>query len=625
MPPSKKKRNRNVGPSDPYEQPFPKGVRTDGGRRGIASTGGGGGGDGDGVRPSPVVPGDASSSSSSSSASIARQVCAAGVIRGRAAREKSYVLALTRLNYQLYVEAKRALGGPIPDDAFYDGLIEHYHHEIAELKRRFLRKYGDIVVFGNGDCGQLGCGYAVTEARKPKIVAGLRGVSINMVASGGLHTVALDEDGRVYSWGCNDEGSLGWQATEEMDEGALPSEVKGLHPSLYGPNGTTEDMLDSGGQIVPFERRKDASIVQVATGETQSLALSHKGDVYSWGALKDNEGRKFRNMPPQDDTRPATGNKDLANLEEDDDPKWYRPPRGNQDWPMHLTEIPGRAKAVSAGGSFNAALLEDDTVVTWGIGTCGELARPVPELTKKTSDDVVLREFLKPKPPLWEQPGLKRTVVTMSCGDFHFLIVSREQGGLNVYSSGLNNYGQLGHGDIENRKVLTKVKTLEGCDAAKVGARGHFSCFVDKTGKRLWECGRGDYGQLGITLEQPDPGYCEPLPVRVPLVYELRAGAAVANPKENCVNVDGIVEEDQPVIDQISCGTSHVLVLTKGGDAYSWGFGDRGACGQGTEESDVLRPRKIVMNKSRMQYVSGGGQHSTAIVTTTTGSVGLAS
>ena len=161
---------------------------------------------------------------------------------------------------------------------------------------------------------------------------------------------------------------------------------------------------------------------------------------------------------------------------------------------------------------------------------------------------------------------------------------------------------------------------LDGYDITKIGARGHFSCFVDKTGEKLYACGRGDYGQLGITLKEPDPGYYEHLPVRVPLVYEPKG--TVDNPKENSIKLEAIVEEDQPVIEQISCGSSHVLAITKGGDAYSWGFGDRGACGQGDDEADVLHPKKLVM-KSRMRYVSGGGQHSTAIVTT--GSAGFAS
>mmetsp|Transcript_42184 Transcript_42184/g.76097 ORF Transcript_42184/g.76097 Transcript_42184/m.76097 type:complete len:601 (-) Transcript_42184:44-1846(-) len=597
MPPTKK-RNRNLGSSDSSDH-FSKATRSDGGRRGLTSTGGDGG-------PAFVL-------GSSSPATSTRQVSSSAT-RGRLARERKYLDAMAKLNYQIYQWATRQLeSGSIPCDEFYFGAVENYLRHASDISGRFNRSYGDIVVFGDGDCGQLGCGEAVTEARKPKILINLRGKKIITVSSGGLHSLALVDDGTVYSWGCNDEGSLGWLATEEKDDGALPSEIKGFYPSQYGPNGT-DDLLDNNGQIIPFVQRNEAFITQVATGETQSLALSTEGDVFMWGAYKDNEGRKFRSMPPKDDKRKATGHKDMANLEEDDRPEWFEPPRGNQDWPMHLVEMPKKATAIYAGGSFSAALLVDGTIVTFGVGICGELARPVPELSKKTSNEVVLGDYLKPKPPVWEQPRLKQTVVTMACGGYHFLVGTRGQDGLSVFSSGLNQYGQLGHGDTKHREKLTKIQHLEGLDITKVEGGDHFSCFIDKTGKNLYTCGRGDYGQLGISLEQPDPGYLENLPLRVPLVYEPKG--AVSNPKENSIKTEDIVEEDQPEIEQISCGSTHVLVLTKGGDAYSWGFGGQGACGQGSSDEDVLRPKKLVMKKCKMQYVSGGGQHSTAIVTT---------
>lgn len=148
---------------------------------------------------------------------------------------------------------------------------------------------------------------------------------------------------------------------------------------------------------------------------------------------------------------------------------------------------------------------------------------------------------------------------------------------------------------------------------------------MDQTGKELYVCGRGDYGQLGTTFDEPDAGYHETVPRRVPLLYYSQS--SVPNMKQYSYIADDIVEKDQPEIDQISCGSTHVLVLTKGGDAYSWGFGDRGACGQGKSEEDVLRPTKLEAktkksaqgggaNTSKFHYVSGGGQHSCALVTT---------
>ena len=147
----------------------------------------------------------------------------------------------------------------------------------------------------------------------------------------------------------------------------------------------------------------------------------------------------------------------------------------------------------------------------------------------------------------------------------------------------------------------------------------HFSCFVSNTGKELYCCGRSDYGQLGISLKQPDSGSFETTPVRVPLVHTIDI-SKVSDPKGNCIIEDDIIEKDQPVIEQISCGSTHVLVLTKDGEVYSWGFGESGACGQGKNDSDVLRPKVLALENVKdmleIKLVSGGGQHSAFVVET---------
>ena len=101
--------------------------------------------------------------------------------------------------------------------------------------------------------------------------------------------------------------------------------------------------------------------------------------------------------------------------------------------------------------------------------------------------------------------------------------------------------------------MLLSESTHRNCvQAAQVEGGLHFSCFLDGSGKRLYACGRGDYGSLGITLAQAEPGYLENVPRRVPLVYE--PAAPVANPKENCIIENDIDESQQPEIAQISCG-----------------------------------------------------------------------
>ena len=169
---------------------------------------------------------------------------------------------------------------------------------------------------------------------------------------------------------------------------------------------------------------------------------------------------------------------------------------------------------------------------------------------------------------------------------------------------------------------MSQNNFFEGRNIVKVEAGAHFSCFVNNTGKELYCCGRSDYGQLGISIEQPESGAFETTPIRVPLVYTIQK-SKITDPTSNCIIESDIVEEDQPEIDQISCGSSHVMVLTTGGDVYTWGFAEFGACGLGKRDTDIMRPTKMESKlgnaqgaKYKVKFVSAGGQHSAVVVST---------
>lgn len=79
----------------------------------------------------------------------------------------------------------------------------------SQVKISLLFKYYDI---GLGDDQPL-------EIKKPRRVpifdfGGLVGNRILKIACGGMHTVALSNQGKVFTWGCNDEGALGRPGAE---------------------------------------------------------------------------------------------------------------------------------------------------------------------------------------------------------------------------------------------------------------------------------------------------------------------------------------------------------------------------------------------------------------------------
>lgn len=119
-----------------------------------------------------------------------------------------------------------------------------YLHTVA------LKYDGAVVTWGDNSAGKLGDG-STTNRLRPVSVSGLSGVKVKAVAAGYNHTVALAEDGKVWTWGDNSYGQLGDGSTTNR---SLPVQVPGLD-----------------------------SVVSVAAGFGDTLAVKADGSVVSWG------------------------------------------------------------------------------------------------------------------------------------------------------------------------------------------------------------------------------------------------------------------------------------------------------------------------------------------------------
>ncbi|XP_078046235.1 HECT and RLD domain containing E3 ubiquitin ligase 4 isoform X1 [Augochlora pura] len=122
------------------------------------------------------------------------------------------------------------------------------HHALA------INEWGQLFCWGYNADGQLGINAKVIKKCKPRMVKALGLYVIVQVACGMKHTLALTNNGELYSWGSNNEGQLG-----------LDYEVKSeMKPQLInGLNG------------IP--------IAHIACGGYHSIAISKSGAVFGWG------------------------------------------------------------------------------------------------------------------------------------------------------------------------------------------------------------------------------------------------------------------------------------------------------------------------------------------------------
>ncbi|KAI8846107.1 regulator of chromosome condensation 1/beta-lactamase-inhibitor protein II, partial [Chytridium lagenaria] len=182
---------------------------------------------------------------------------------------------------------------------------------------------GEVFVVGSGDCGQLGLGPDELSKGRPKKLEYFQDKNIVDVAAGGLHNMALSDEGKLYSWGCNDQKALGWSGEE------------------------TEPL--------PVEGLENVKIIQVVCGDSLTAALSDEGNVYAWGTFRNKNG--------------VFG---------------FRPDIDIQPLPWMIPELK-KVVYIDAGANHVAALTLDKKILTWGSGEQGQLGRRILPRTEKES------------------------------------------------------------------------------------------------------------------------------------------------------------------------------------------------------------------------------------------------
>mmetsp|Transcript_12797 Transcript_12797/g.16721 ORF Transcript_12797/g.16721 Transcript_12797/m.16721 type:complete len:590 (-) Transcript_12797:43-1812(-) len=454
-------------------------------------------------------------------------------------------------------------------DKSFEPCLKSYLMTKREWENVLVRKPGDVYTFGTGDCFQLGHGPAdaknedeaflddrYTTIAKPRLLQSLKTHPIISIACGGMHNVVVTSTGDVYTWGNNDDKALGREGPDWLD--FVPKKVDALN----------------------FDERKDG-IVMVSAGDTQTLALTLRGNVYMWGCYKE-DGKNFRDA--------KSGLKNV---------------KGHHVHPVK-NEFLSDVSQIACGDAISVALTHSGEVFTWGVESAeGMLGRKVPSMKKNKTEfdegeerydlETVRNCHVTPHPIDWfGGAGNKRFVRYIACGAFHILAIAASEGkgkaGNAVYVAGRNNYGQLGLGDLDHRVGLTRIEKLDGLDI--IGCDGGQFHSVCHSRSQVFTFGRSCSGQLGTSDEMPNPGSF----INEPQMVEFPSG------------IKGVD------VDSVSAGSCHTMALFKNGRAYSWGFGESAQLGNGKELNET-RPTLIKMDYDRIKILklSGGGQHSGVI------------
>lgn len=246
---------------------------------------------------------------------------------------------------------------------------------------------GRVWSWGANQYGQLGLDNAGGDAvspdgrTSPAMVTGIP-ATITAISAGSRYSLAMAVDGQVYAWGSNDSGQLG--------DPTLPVKADGANPTPSPVQGLTGEMST------------------ISAGDHQALALDSQGRIWAWGRVK-GESKKTPALLALPDGLPTgfairqisagTGASSAlgsdgqiltwSNATEGSDPASLAKPK---DAPADFSFT-----AVSTGDPSSLALGSDGLAYGWGADDSGQLGddRSGPDLNSKTPQAVVIRSLVK--------------------------------------------------------------------------------------------------------------------------------------------------------------------------------------------------------------------------------------
>ena len=148
------------------------------------------------------------------------------------------------------------------------------------------RMEGGLAVcsWGAGHFGQLGQGEAAPICEHPTVMEGLLphhvGSPIASIAAGYWHGMAITQQGHAWAWGCNRNYQCGRKRHGDAGSTSSPSSASSTTPpTLLIPQLISFDHIKnanggSGG----------VRLTKIACGRSHSVGLDEKGSVYCWGA-----------------------------------------------------------------------------------------------------------------------------------------------------------------------------------------------------------------------------------------------------------------------------------------------------------------------------------------------------
>ena len=163
---------------------------------------------------------------------------------------------------------------------------------------------GNLYVWGHNNNGQVGNG-TTSDQTTPVSITLASGIVPTSIAGGGYHSLAIGSDGKLYVWGSNADGQLGDGTNTSQTTPEIVSLASGITPTTIKAGGYHSLVIGSDGKLYTWGDNEDGELgdgtttyrnsplsVSLASGVTpttieaggyHSLAIGSDGKLYTWG------------------------------------------------------------------------------------------------------------------------------------------------------------------------------------------------------------------------------------------------------------------------------------------------------------------------------------------------------
>ena len=476
----------------------------------------------------------------------------------------------------------------------------------------------------------------------------LSGKKITAIAPGEAHSIALADDGKVYSWGYNGRGQLGRGNTSSSSvpvavttaSGVLLNKtVVAIGSGHYHSHAVTSDGLAySWGEgtdgrlgrgstadatspvaVTSSGALSGKAVMSIVAGDAHSVALASDGSLYSWG--NGANGRLGRgstassnvpvavsltlvgtpSSPNNITTAPGDGSITLT---------WKAPITtynqaitgyslqyrviGSSIWTT--TAIPGDVATYTKTGLTNNTKYQVRLAAVTSAGT-GDYSnillsnpRPNPTITSVAPSVGPISGGQNVTIVGTGFVPKEKNIIQLSVSGMYSLALSSD--GV-VYAWGDGSSGQLGNNSTSSSSVPVAVTTagtpMAGKTIVSISAGSAHSLALASDGT-VYGWGFNSSGQLGNNSTSSSS-----VPVAVTTAGTPMAGKTIVS---------------------ISAGSAHSLALASDGTAYAWGANALGQLGNGATSNSSL-PVAVTMSGAlsgkTIVQLSAGGAHSLAL------------